>query len=373
MRLISRRIASLGTALLLGTSAADAGYSETNLVSNIAGLAANTDVNLKNPWGVSFAPTGPFWVSNQGSATSTLYNSAGTPQSLIVGVGSSLVPGSGPTGQVFNNNSNNDFLVGAAKSSFLFDNQNGQIMAWSGGTTTAVVAATTAGASYEGLAIASVGGHNQLYAADVAGNKIDVFDSKFTNLNSTGFKDANLTNQGFSITNVQTIGSNIYVTYANASNGADPSKNGGAVAIYDLNGTLIRDFSNGASGRLQDPWGVVLAPASFGQYGGDLLVGNTDNGEINAYNPLDGSYLGNVATITGTIANPSSNGLWALTFGNGGSGGAANSLYAFAGINNQVDGLIVRIDAVPEPTSALMVAVGGVVAVGFARRGRKRA
>lgn len=368
-----RRIAYLGTAVLLWASAADAGYTQTNLVSNIAGLAANTDANLRNPWGASFSPTGPFWVSNQGSATSTLYNSAGTPQPLVVGVGSTTVPGSGPTGQVFNNNNANDFLVGNAKTNFLFDNQNGQILAWSGGTTTAVVAATTAGANYEGLAIARVGSHNQIYAADIAGNKIDVFDSKFTNLNSTGFKDATLTSQGYSITNVQTIGSNIYVTYANGYGGADPAKNGGAVAIYDLSGNLIRDFSNGASGRLQDPWGVVLAPASFGQYGGALLVGNTDNGQINAYDSNSGSYLGNVATITGTIANPTSNGLWALTFGNGGNAGSTNSLYAFAGINNQQDGLIIRIDAVPEPTSALLLAVGGLAAVVLARRGRKRA
>ena len=231
--------------------------------------------------------------------------------------------------------------------------------------------ASVSGASFTGLAIASVGGNNVLYAADAIGNKIDVFNSSFQQTSLTGsFQDAKLTAAGFSVFNVQTIGVNVYVTYFNANNGADPATNGGAVAVFDLQGNLLRDFSNGAGGPLEDPWGITIAPSTFGQFANDLLVGNKDQGTIDAYDPTTGNFLGTVATIQNTVAGDTDAGLWALTFGNGGSGGNVNTLYGFAGINDENDGLIVAINPVPEPGSAVLVAIGGGFVVAIARRKR---
>jgi uncharacterized protein (TIGR03118 family) len=348
--------------LLAAPIAARAGfYQQVNLASDVPGLAKFTDPNLKNPWGMSSSPTSPFWVSNQGSGNSTLYNGAGQPQALVV-----TVPGDGgPTGQVFNTSSDFQLATGG-KSLFIFANLNGSISAWNGAQgMTAVVEATTPGAAYTGLAMGNNGTENLLYAADSPGNKIDVFDGSFHSVTlSGGFVDTNL-GAGFTVYNIQALGGVLYVTYENESAG------GGVVDAYDFNGNFLhRVTSNDASGPLQSPWGLALAPSTFGPFGGALLVGNEDDGHISAFDPTTGKFLGQLLDRDG---NPLANaGLWGLRFGNGGNGGNPNTLYFAAGINGEVDGLIGAITFVPEPSSIIMSSLGfaAVAALGWTRRRR---
>jgi uncharacterized protein (TIGR03118 family) len=371
MRIAHPRAAFFGFAALIGFSLpteSRADYVVTNLVSDIQGLAENFDPNLKNPWGASFSSTSPMWVSDQAGNKATLYNGAGMPQALVV---SMPTVGGGPTGQVFNNNTK-DFQVGATGATFLFANLNGQIDAWNNGAgTTAQAMITNTNAVYTGLAIGQVGSDNVLFAADTKGNKVDVYNSLYQNLNSTtyagAFVDPNLP-AGFRVFNVQNLNGTIYVTYDNTTGNA--ATNGGVVATFDLAGHLLKQLiMNGPGGTLEDPWGVVIAPSTFGQFANDLLVGNKENGQINAFDPNTGQFLGLVATVTNDPTS-TNNGLWTLTFGNNGAGSSPNTLYATAGINNEVDGLIVAINVVPEPGSAVLVAIGGGIALLMARRRR---
>ena len=371
MHLASRRVLILGAIILTCASArAHAGYSETFLVSDIAGLAANTDPNLKNPWGVSFSGASPIWVSDQANNTATLYNGAGVPNALVVSIPTVTGGPNGPTGQVFNDNSS-DFLIGGRGAFFLFANLNGQISGYNLGSSAQTVISGT-NAVYTGLAIGQVGSDNVLFAADSKGNKIDVYNSTFQNLNGTtyagAFVDPNLPS-GFKVFNIQNIGGVLYVTYDNTT-GGNAATNGGVLAEFGLDGHFIKQIiSNGPGGPLEDPWGVVLAPLGFGQFGGDLLVGNKENGQINAFDPNTGTFLGLVATVTGNF-NVADNGLWSLNFGSGAQGTNINTLYATAGINNETDGLIVAISSVPEPSSVVLLGIGGAFAFAFARRRR---
>ena len=350
---------AIGVAALLATAPAVAGFVQSNLVSDIPGLAAFTDPNLKNPWGIAKSGTSPFWVSNQATGTATLYNTAGQPQALIVTIPGTGDP-SGPTGQVFNPTS--DFaLTTGGKALFLFANLNGTIEGWNGAQgTNAAVVATTPGAVYTGLALGNNGSGNFLYAANSAGNTIDVFNSLFTQVSLSGsFSDPNLP-AGFTVYNVQEVGGLLLVTFENETSG------GGVVDAFDFNGNFVRRVSSNADGGpLDSPWGVTLAPATFGQFGGALLVGNEDDGRISAFNFLTGAFLGQLLDNNGTpIANT---GLWGLTFGNGGNGGDPAKLYFAAGINDEVDGLFGSITAVPEPGVLALLGIG-FVGLGLARR-----
>ena len=372
MRRVRLALLILGMAAQV-PSASRADFVVTNLVSDVAGLAANTDVNFKNPWGVSYNPAGgPFWVSDQATGKSTLYNGSGTPQPLVVSIPTTASGPQGPTGQVFNANKSDFLLANGNSSTFLFAGLNGQISAWNGGTSAQAVITGT-NAVYTGLAIGQVGADNVLFAADARGNKVDVFNSSFQNLNATtyagAFQDPNLPT-GYHVFNTQTINGIVYVTYDDNA-GGNAATNGGVVATFGLDGHFIKQLiSGGPGGPIEDPWGLAIAPTGFGQFGGDLLVGNKESGRINAYDPNSGAFLGLVAVVTNdpTSAN---NGLWGLSFGNGGNGGSVNTLYAFAGINNEADGLMVGITAVPEPGSALLLGLGGLVVVAWGRRRRK--
>lgn len=351
------------SALYASSQPAEAGYIQTNLVSDLPGLAAITDASLKNPWGVSHGPATPFWVSDQGTNFSTLYTvtAAGvTKNALTVSIPMTPSGGpQGPTGQV-SNIGGTSFVMNGSPASFIFANLNGTISAWNNvpaGNTAAQIQATTAGATYTGLAIST--GTPFLYAANGPQNRIDVFDGSFTNVTSTTFAGKFVNPDlpaGLVPFNVQNIGGNIYVTYAPAGgrpNQIHVPEGVGAVAEFDANGNFIKQLISDS--KLASPWGITLAPANFGPFSNDLLVGNFsfDASEINAFDPVSGAFLGTIPLDVGAGNTPG--GLWALIFGNGGNGGIPNTLYFSDGINGEANGLFAAIAFVPEPSSLALL------------------
>jgi uncharacterized protein (TIGR03118 family) len=320
-------------------------YLQTNLVSDIPGLAQSTDPNLKNPWGDSFSATSPFWAANAGSNTSTLYSGTGsTVSSRVVSV-----PG-GPTGTIANGVATDFIEANGRSASFVFSTLNGSIYAWNSLNTAAVQAATVAGASFTGLALANNGSGNYLYAANDAGSgSIEVFSSTFAQVTLAGsFKDPNLpASVAFGSTyvpyNIQNINGQLYVEYANFKTGA------GAVSIFDANGNFLKELITAGTPQLNLPWGVVIAPAGFGTFANDLLVGNFGDGKINAFDPNTGAFLGTVSGFNGPLVN---SGLWSLAVRTGGTFNTS-AVYFMAGINNQADGLFGAITAVTPSTVAI--------------------
>ena len=328
-------------------------YMQNNLVSDLAGVALNQDTNLVNPWGMASTPSSPFWISDNHSGLSTLYNSAGTPQSLIVTIPppSGGMPPAAPDGIVWNGN-NNSFLVGTNGSAkFIFATEDGTIAAWAGGSSAVLQADNSAsGTVYKGLAIASWNGSNYLYATDFHHGKVDVFDSSFRPVPpASAFKDTSIP-QGFAPFGIQTVGSAIFVTYAKQDSVAHDDVAGpgnGFVDMFDAGGNLLQRLVS--QGALNSPWGMTIAPAGFGQFGGDLLVANFGDGRINAYDAVSGSWIGALHDAGG---NPVAvTGLWGLINGNGGNGGNSNSVYFTAGIpgTGQVEdhGLFGSLSALP--------------------------
>ena len=330
-------------------------FTQTNLVSDVPGLAANTDPNLKNPWGVSFSATSPFWTSDQVTGLATLYNAAGVPQGLVVTIPAGGAPPTGPTGQVFGNVTGS-FLVNGTPATFIFDTLHGTLAGWNGSAgTTAVQMAATPGAIYTGLAEASNASGNFLYAANAApGGHVNVFNSAWQPATLSGsFTDPSLPS-GLVPFNIQNIGGNLFVTYASLGPGGTPMP-GGVVSEFDANGNFIKRIATG--GPLFAPWGVVIAPAGFAGFSNDLLIGNFGNGEILAYDATSDMFLG---TLNGTNGQPLVNDfLWALETRAPGSGFDSNAVYFSAGINGQADGLFGRIDIVtPEPATIFGTATG---------------
>jgi uncharacterized protein (TIGR03118 family) len=369
-------------ALGLGVSPSLANvYVQTDLVSDIPGLATITDSELKNSWGVSESSTSPFWVSDQGANAATLYSVAGATGVAKVNINSpagfvSIPPTAsgpqGPTGQVSNSNAGS-FPVGNGGNNgsahFIFANLNGTISAWDTGMTS-FVQATTPGAVYTGLAINAA--QTRIYAANNGGaGGINAFDSTFTllNLGATAFVDPHLPS-GFVPFNVQDINGKVYVMYAPAGRPAQTSAalGQGVVDVYDESGVFQQRLITG--GQLAAPWGIALAPSGFGPFGGDLLIGNFSfaNSEINAFDP-------NLGTFEGTIAvDPGANtpgGLWALQFGNGKAGGDPNTLYFADGINGEADGLFGAIST-PEPASLVVLGCSLAFLGAVRRRARRR-
>jgi uncharacterized protein (TIGR03118 family) len=347
---------ALAAASVSSASSID-GYSQTNLVSDIPGLAAHTDPNLVNPWGIAENTTSPFWISDNGSGLATLYNGTGASQALVV-----TIPGgnpSAPTGQVFNNTANFNGDL------FLFSTEDGHIAGWRGalGTTAELLSGPTSGAVLKGLAIGTTAQGTYLYSADFHNNTIYVQPGTGAPALAGTFTDPNLP-AGFAPFNVQNLNGQLYVTYAKQdATGHDdvPGAGNGFVDVYDLNGNFIKRLISG--GPLNSPWGLAIAPAGFGAAGGSLLVGNFGDGTINAFD-LNGNFIGNLATVNGTpLVN---DGLWGLTFGNGGNGGSKSTLYLTAGLNDEADGLFAQIDAAPQTATPEPVAFGfAVVGIGF--------
>jgi uncharacterized protein (TIGR03118 family) len=372
------RLGALAALALAATALpASAQYAQTNLVSSIPGLASITDPRLVNPWGLSRTGTSPFWTSNQGTNSSTLYAITGsTNVSQVLGVNAAgfvAIPTTaggpqGPTGQVSNTNTASFQLTpGTASTSarFIFANLNGTISGWAGGLAS-TIEVTTPAAVYTGLAINTAG--TRLYAANGAGGTINVFDSSFAPLSLPGaFTDPNLPD-GFVPFNVQDIAGKVYVTYAPSGLAAQRAASPGAgfLSVFDENGGFLQRLVSGS--QLAAPWGIALAPAGFGQFGGDLLVGNFSfaSSVINAFDPLTGALRGSIPIDVGT--GNTAGGLWGLMFGSGaGNGGDANTLYFLDGINGETAGLFGAVVAVPEPEIVALLSVG-LVALGWRRR-----
>jgi uncharacterized protein (TIGR03118 family) len=349
----TRRLAAacfLATTLLgsAGATAATQGnwYNAYSLVSDDAAVvkAPLADVSLVNGWGLSAGPTTPWWTSNNKTNTSTLYSGAGVKSALTVSV-----PG-GPTGTVFNGNSAAFTVSANGKSGsarFLFATQAGTILGWSptvnANTAVTAVDNSAKGALYDGLATLN----DHLYATDFHNARVDVFDATFAPVTlANAFVDKKIP-KGWAPFGIQALGGNIFVTYAKQ----DPSKRvdvaGGGLGYvdqYDPNGALLARVAKRGLPKapLNSPWGLAMAPATFGGFGGDLLVGNFGNGKISAYQPPPippgkWIYKGQLRVATGEIIKIP--GLWAIAFGNGAAAGPTNNLYFLSGPSGETHGL----------------------------------
>ena len=313
----------------------DSTFVQRNLVSDQPGQADLLDTNLVNAWGLAFSSTSPFWISDNHSGLSTLYNSTGGVQALVVTI--PAPPGaagpSAPTGIVFNSTTN--FLAAGKATRFIFATEDGTIAAWGSGSTAVLTVDNSAsGAIYKGLALAS----NQLYAANFHAGTVDVFDGNFAPVVSAGaFADPNMPTN-YAPFNIEPFNNKLYVTYARQDSDQEDDVAGpgnGFLDVYDLSGKLLTRLISG--GPLNSPWGMAMTPATFGAYPGALLVGNFGDGAINAFDPQTGALLGALADATGApIQIP---GLWAIAFGNGGQGGDPNVLYFTAGPGGESHGL----------------------------------
>ena len=361
-----------------GVANAD-GFSQTNLVSNMPGLATTTNSSLVNPWGVSFANGSPVWISDQGTQTAPLFavtGSTGVGNAPLFTVNVPPAGASGPTGQVANA-MGMGFDVGnggnGKSANFIFANLNGSISAWDNSPhTQAITQTTVAGASFTGLAINST--DTELFAANTAGaGGIDVFNNAFQQKTEPAGAFATPTAAaGLVPFGVQDLGGNVFVTYAPSGHTAQTKATAGegAVAEFTESGTLENTITGS---ELASPWGVAIAPSSFGKLGGDLLVGNFSfvpgvADTINAFNPT-GVFVGSIAVNPGAGNTPG--GLWSLVFGGSGDDGNPNTLFFTDGINGEKDGLFGSITAVPETSTwAMMLAGFGGLALLAARRRR---
>jgi uncharacterized protein (TIGR03118 family) len=302
------------------------------------------DPNLVNPWGLAFNPTGPLWVANNGTGTSTIYTPQGMPNALVVTIPTAAggTPPSAPTGLVFN-------VTGAFMADkFIFSSEDGVISGWQAPATTADVRAdlSTSHAIYKGLALGLRNNVARLYATDFHNGKVDVFDQNYAKITTTGgFVDATLP-AGFAPFGIHAEGAAIFVTFAKQNAIAKDDVKGagnGYVDAFDFDGVLTRRLISG--GALNSPWAIVLAPADFGDLGHDMLVGNFGDGHINAYDPSSGAFLGAVLDSPGVPL--SIEGLWSLTFGNDTAGAAHNQLFFTAGPGDEMHGVLGRLDFVP--------------------------
>jgi uncharacterized protein (TIGR03118 family) len=334
-------------------------YVQTNLVSDVPGLAAHTDPNLRNAWGTATGPGLPIWVSDNAAGVTTLYDGAGNPQpgtknQLVVTIPAPATAGPGaagtPTGTVFNPTTDG-FVVSQAGASgpsrFLFATEDGLIVGWNPNVdrTHAVIAVdrsnvndTTGavGAVYKGLALVTTQAGTFLYATNFRFGTVEVFDSNF-NLVKT-FTDARVP-AGFAPFGIHNIAGNLFVTFAeqDAAKHDDVAGAGhGFVDEFSPNGELLRRLVSG--GRLDSPWAVTMAPPTFGALGGDILVGNFGDGHINAFEPSSGEFAGQLRDQTGTPTTIQ--GLWGLRFPTGSLNVPPNTLYFTAGINHEADGLL---------------------------------
>lgn len=331
----------LGAVALTALTAAHAqqSYTQSNLTADQAGVAAHTDAQLSNPWGISFIPGDVFWIANNNGGTSTTYDAAGNKQSITTGIpvaANNPCNPACPTGNVANTVTT-DF--GGA--TFIFDTEDGVIASWNG-TANAVTkvdnSGVGAGAVYKGLALVSNSQGNFLLAANFRSGAVEVYDHNFhaATLSGGTFTDPNLPT-GYAPHGIHVINGLVFVAYAaQDAPKHDPMIGAGLglVDIFQTDGTFKTRMATG--GTLNAPWGVVLTSANFGKFSNDLLVGNFGDGTINAYDS-NGNFLAQLMDSNGhVITNP---GLWDLVFGAGGSSGDPNTLYFTAGSATQNHGL----------------------------------
>jgi len=300
--------AATAVALAVPAGAAANAYTVTPLVTDSSG-APTVDKDLVNAWGMSQGPNTPVWVSDNGTGKSTLYQDSASPKVALT----VSIPGGDPTGQVYN--SVPGFKAGGSASAFIFDTESGILSGWSGGSK-AVKAKTVTNAVFKGLAIANVNGKPRLYATDFHHGKVDVFTSNWSMVkSSTAFHDAKIP-AGYAPFGIAALAGHIYVTYAKQDSDRHDDVSGrghGFVDVYSTTGKLTKRLIS--HGALDSPWGLAIAPAGWGAFGGDLLVGNFGNGRINAYSATSGAMKGTLHNSSGqAIVLP---GLWGLLFGNG--------------------------------------------------------
>jgi len=354
-------------------------YQQTNLVSNVpvTPAALVTDPNLQNAWGLVHGPATPWWISNNAGGTSTLYNTSGLnpanpsnqtpppvlePVTIVALNAPGGMPGNGvkipnapsqqapgsPTSVMFNGSTTNFLLAPGKPATFLFATEDGTIQGWNSGVnaTTAVIEVDNSqfpnkstGAVYKGATIAAFDGGEYILAANFRSGRIDVFDSNFkpVNVPDECFRDAGIP-PGFAPFNVQGIGPNIYITFAQQDAARHDPVGGaglGFVVVFDRQGRRLARLQHGD--WFNAPWGVVQAPSDFGAFSHALLVGNFRGGTIAAFNPITWRFLGNLLNADGSTI--SVNGLWALAFGNGGASGPGSTLFFTAGPDNETNGL----------------------------------
>lgn len=323
------------------------------------------DANLVNAWGISHSGSSPFWVSDNGTGVSTLYRVdplTDTPTKVPLTV---TMKGDGSvTGQAFNTGAGAGAFNGDA---FLFVSEDGTVGGWRGslGTTAEQLMPGSSANSYKGTTLVTMGGHSYLYSANFATGNIDVLKGDVGAPNLTGtFSDPTLP-AGYHPFNVQALNGHIFVTYALNTGGKDEAHGAGLgfVNEFDTNGNLIGRV--GSHGTLDAPWALALAPAGFGAFGGDLLVGNFGNGTISIFDPTTDMFLGLLMGQNGTPLTI--DGLWGLSNGNGGGAGSLSELYFSAGPGDEGHGLFGALSFVPEPISIILFA-SGLFGLGLRRR-----
>ncbi len=353
------------------TISSAAAYAQHNLVSDLPGLADKLDTNLVNPWAIAFSPTGPFWINDNHSGLSTVYNTDGSVQTLVVAVPTAAggTPPGSPTGIIFNGSTNFQVASGLP-ARFIFSTEDGTLSGWNSGSTAVLKVDNSAdGTVYKGLAIAQQGGSNLLYATDFHHGRVDVFDDHFAPVHFPGaFSDPTLPS-GYAPFGIRSLGGKLFVTYALQDGDQHDDVAGpghGFVNVFDSGGQLIRRFAS--TGKLNSPWGIALAPSGFAQYSGTILIGNFGDGTVQVYDAVSGNWVGTLSDIHDEPIVIE--GLWDIAFGNGGRGGDANRLYFVAGISGGIGieehGLFGSISAVPTVRITRVTAVAGSLTVEWA-------
>ena len=343
----------------LASQASGQHYLQTNLTADEAGVATNMDPHLVNAWGLTRGTTTPWWISDNGTGLSTLYSGAGVASTLVVTVPTGdpkLSPTGTPSGMIFNIGSGFD-LAANTPARFMWVTEDGTISGWNSAVnpnTAVIMVNTHSAAVFKGVAFASIktgagAEATYLYAADFRGAQIQIYDTNFHRvwLFGDAFRDHRIPH-GFAPFNIQNIGGELYVSYARQDSARHDDVDGpglGYVDVFSPTGFLLRRLQHGS--WLDAPWGMAMAPGDFGIYSHDLLVGQFGSGQIAVYDPVTGDFLD---LLRNSSNNPITiDGLWALSFGSGGTSGSATTAYFTAGPDGEQHGLFGTLTAVENP------------------------